>query len=58
MKAVLSQFIPQLYRTRRGANPKETIDVHEQFGAYGAWLNPALGDAASFHPSLKGHPYT
>ena len=34
MKAVLSQFIPQLYRTRRGANPKETIDVHEQFGTY------------------------
>jgi hypothetical protein len=29
--------------------------VHEQFGTYGAWLNPALGDAAriEYAPQLE-----
>ncbi|MEW5810485.1 MAG: TIGR03620 family F420-dependent LLM class oxidoreductase [Actinomycetota bacterium] len=35
--------------------PTEATDVHEQFGKYGAWLNPAHGDAAriEYAPALE-----
>lgn len=35
--------------------PKKANDVHEQFGTYGAWLNPALGDAPriEYAPQLE-----
>lgn len=38
-----------------GPIPKETVEVHEQFGTYGAWLNPALGDAprVEYAPELE-----
>jgi probable F420-dependent oxidoreductase len=36
-------------------NPKETTAVYERFGRYGAWLNPALGDAPriEYAPALE-----
>lgn len=38
-----------------GSIPKATVDVHEQFGTYGAWLNPALGDSPriEYAPELE-----
>ena len=59
MKAALGQFIPRFFSAHCGADPKETTDVHEQFGTYGAWLNPALGDAPriEYAPQLEDLGY-
>jgi probable F420-dependent oxidoreductase len=47
--------MPRSPQRRLARYPKETTDVHEQFGTYGAWLNPALGDAPriEYAPQLE-----